>query len=330
LETAELRPLSLGELLDRAFTLYRGNFLVFAGIMAVPAALGIPVTYLVLQLNGNVLVNPADPTLPSPEAIIEVFGLFMAISFVSTLAYAIVAAAMTYAVSEAHLGRRPSIGAAYKSVQGKVWRLLGVTLNILLRIMGIAILVAVVIGTIGGLLIGASALATQAVQAASATRVALVIAFAFLIVAIYALMLSAIVYLSLRYAVAIPALALENLGVLAAIRRSVHLTKGRRGQVFVAILLAFIISLVGSMVFYFPFSLPIMLMSSRNHAVPEWLSMASSVSAAVGSCITGPIFLIVLVLCYYDTRVRKEAFDLQFMMASLDRPSTPEGAVPSA
>jgi hypothetical protein len=40
--------------------------------------------------------------------------------------------------------------------------------------------------------------------------------------------------------------------------------------------------------------------------------------------------MIVLVLCYYDTRIRKEAFDLQFMMASLDRPSPATGTVPSA
>jgi hypothetical protein len=32
------------------------------------------------------------------------------------------------------------------------------------------------------------------------------------------------------------------------------------------------------------------------------------------------VLLIALVLCYYDTRIRKEAFDLQFMMSSLDRP----------
>ncbi len=95
-------------------------------------------------------------------------------------------------------------------------------------------------------------------------------------------------------------------------------------------LLAFIISLVGSMVFYMPFYIPTMIMMTRDHAMPAWLSLLSAIFAAVGSSVTSPIFMIVLVLCYYDTRVRKEAFDLQFMMASLDRPSPAAGTVPSA
>ena len=32
---AELRPLSIGELLDKVFSLYRSHFLLFVGIMAV-------------------------------------------------------------------------------------------------------------------------------------------------------------------------------------------------------------------------------------------------------------------------------------------------------
>ena len=34
--SGDLRPLSLGELLDRCFFLYRKNFLLFAGIVALP------------------------------------------------------------------------------------------------------------------------------------------------------------------------------------------------------------------------------------------------------------------------------------------------------
>jgi hypothetical protein len=64
-----------------------------------------------------------------------------------------------------------------------------------------------------------------------------------------------------------------------------------------------------------------MMFSIRTGHVPEWLAYASAMSGAIGGAITGPVLLIALVLCYYDTRIRKEAFDLQFMMSALDQPA---------
>ena len=40
--------------------------------------------------------------------------------------------------------------------------------------------------------------------------------------------------------------------------------------------------------------------------------------------------MIVTVLLYYDTRIRKEAFDLQHMMSSLERPGPAAGTVSPA
>jgi hypothetical protein len=125
---------------------------------------------------------------------------------------------------------------------------------------------------------------------------------------------------SLRYAVSIPALLLERVGVLAALRRSVKLTRGRRWQMLVAIFLCSVIAYVGAIVFQGPFFMT-MMFSARTGQFPGWLAYAYAISGATGGAMTGPVLLIVLVLCYYDTRIRKEAFDLQFMMSSLDRPA---------
>jgi hypothetical protein len=43
-----------------------------------------------------------------------------------------------------------------------------------------------------------------------------------------------------------------------------------------------------------------------------------SLSGFVAGCLTGPLATIGMSLVYYDERVRKEAFDLQLMMAGLD------------
>jgi hypothetical protein len=331
-ETAELRPLSLGELLDRTFTLYRRHFWVFVGIVAIPAALGVPVNYFIARSYVGTFTDPSK--LASGSSPLGVFwrliGILAVVGIVSVILYAIVAAAVTFAVSETYLGRTSTVAAAYKSALGKVWRLLGVAVNVLLRLFGIAIAVSIVVGGVGVLLIaGATAAVSGAVAAA---RPAAVVFVVLMVVALYAVIIVAMVYLALRYAVAIPVLMLEDLGVLASIRRSVQLTKGRRGQVFIALLLAAVISAVGSLVFYAPFYVASLVAISRSHALPAWLSLMSSVSSAVGRSLTGPIFLIVIVLCYYDTRIRKEAFDLQFMMASLDRPmpAPAAGTVPKA
>ena len=49
-------------------------------------------------------------------------------------------------------------------------------------------------------------------------------------------------WFSLRYAVSLPAALLENIRGRAAIRRSVQLSRGRVGQIFVAILLGVVVS----------------------------------------------------------------------------------------
>jgi len=328
-ETTELRPLSLGELLDRSFTLYREHFWVFVGIMAIPAALGVPVNYFISQ---NYVKTFTDPTrLASPPAVMAMFwgflGVMAGITVLAMILYSIVAAAVTFAVSEAYLGRNTTVALAYRSAWGRVWRLLAVALNILIRVLGIAIGVSVVLGGAGAILIVGI---TAVIPGATSAQPVAMTVIAVLVLAVYAAVIGVMVYLALRYAVAIPALVLEDLGVLASIRRSVQLTKGRRGQVFVALLLASVISLVGSVVFYVPFYIATLISISRVHTIPPWLSLTGTISSAIGHSLTGPIFLIALVLCYYDTRIRKEAFDLQFMMASLDRQAPATGTVPSA
>src|ERR1700691_4627115 len=69
--TLDLRPLSLGELLDRTFTLYRGHFLLFLGISAIPH-----VFVLLIQL-AQILVSPARNLLRArSQSARSVSGIF--------------------------------------------------------------------------------------------------------------------------------------------------------------------------------------------------------------------------------------------------------------
>jgi hypothetical protein len=323
MEAVELRPLSLGELLDRTFNLYRNHFLLFVCIMAIPSAFSIPVNVLILSLQGSfmnsalVMTPGKSPTLPSPELIVGAVIGYLVFAILFLTVYSIAVAAAVSAVSEVYLGRTMTVRGAYGRISGKFWRLIGVVLNILLRVAGLFVLIfGIVFGSIFG--IGAVAGRGNPILAA---------VFVLLLMLGYVAGLAFCVYFALRYAISVPILMLENLGVLGTLRRSVVLTKGRRGNIFLTLLIASIIAYVGVVVFQGPFIVVTMLGMARGH-LPTWLPFASSASGAIGGALTGPISMIAIVLLYYDARIRKEAFDLQFMMTSIDNP--PSAPAPGA
>jgi hypothetical protein len=310
MDATDLRPLALGELLDRTFRLYRNHFWLFVGIMAIPSAFSVPFTVLIFSMQSSAIVGGP----PSPKLVVGMVLFGLAFFCLFCAVYSVAIGATTYAVSEAYLGRKVTVRDAYGRVRGNFWRIIGVVVVALLRAYGMLILVgvgmAIVIGISAGIL---AAIGRGQPRPVVGIIIGLVMFVAYLAgIGLWVLW-------SLRYAVAIPALLLERVGVLAALRRSVQLTRGRRWQMLVAIFLCSMIAYVGAIVFQGPFFMTLMF-SARSGHLPEWLAYAFAMSGAVGGAITGPVLLIALVLCYYDTRIRKEAFDLQFMMSSLDGP----------
>jgi hypothetical protein len=322
LETVDLRPLSLGELLDRTFSLYKKHFWLFVGIMAIPSAFTIPANTLFLSVEGSFInVSPGrPPAFPAPGFIAGVILGYIAFLAVFLLVYSIAIGAATCAVADAYLGRPSTVRGAYGRIRAKFWKLIGVVIVIFIRVCGAFLLI---LSVAGGLVV---AIAFASGQRNNPIVVALMMLL-FLLVYLAALVFC--VWFALRYAVSIPVLMIENLGVQATIRRSVFLTRGRRGHIFLGLLVATIIAYVGNFLFQGPFTIAAMVDAMRGHW-PLWLASTSAVAGAIGGAITGPIALIVTVLLYYDTRIRKEAFDLQFMISSLDRPAPAAGTVSPA
>jgi len=125
----DLRPLSLGELLDRTFTLYRQHFVLFAGITAIPQLLILLYNLLLGSLSGatrepitgQVQVAPA-----SMSAGVAVASLIAILLYF--VAYLFAQGGTFFAVSELYLGRTTTIGASLQRMRGKVLKLLGVTI----------------------------------------------------------------------------------------------------------------------------------------------------------------------------------------------------------
>lgn len=127
------------------------------------------------------------------------------------------------------------------------------------------------------------------------------------------------ILLAIIWSVAVPAKVLENKSAFAALSRSVDLVKGDWGRIFVVGLLVVVLSWGVRMLLQVPI-LVATYMSARagmRNAVMGW-QIASLVASFVAESLVGAVGTIAFSLVYYDERVRKEAFDLQLMMTTID------------
>jgi Membrane domain of glycerophosphoryl diester phosphodiesterase len=212
---ADLRPMSLGELLDRTFSLYKNNFTLFAGIVALP--------YLVLFLfevassatqSAGLPVQPGAPggvprgAAPNLGLIAGIAGgalIFIAVFLVLT---AVVHAATIFAVSDLYLGRPASVRASFRRVRGKVLTVIGISI-----LNGLIVMVGFILLIIPGIIFAC------------------------------------------RVAVAVPAAMLEGETPVSAINRSWELTKGHAGDIFLIGLLVAVMGWIVAVIFELPFIL---------------------------------------------------------------------------
>jgi len=300
--TTELRPLGFGELLDRTFSYYRSHFWVFVGIMAIPQIFLVAVALLT-----DALARPVGPvdveSLPARAQWLVLGGaglLIVAVAY--AFAYTAALGATTFAISEIHLGRPAGIRSAYRSMRGRIGRLFNVMGSVGIRVLGSFILLSFAAGLVG---------ASLRVATGPSTVVGLLVLSGLLAAGCLA------VLLMLRYAVAVPALLLENVGARQAMSRSVELTKGYRSRIFMIGVLMVLVTSVATLIFKAPFSIASVAAAARNHQITPWLAYASDVAGGVSGALSGPFLMIGLALAYYDVRVRKEGLDLQLMMGSL-------------
>jgi hypothetical protein len=120
-----------------------------------------------------------------------------------------------------------------------------------------------------------------------------------------------------RWSVAVPALLVERVGPVSAIRRSSRLVKGRwwpvAGVLIVSTVMVSIISAALSAVLIGVASLP----SQPSLGVAVLVATLSSVVTGV---VTQPFTATVTTILYYDLRVRREAYDLQVLADQLGLP----------
>lgn len=138
-----LRPMTLGQVLDTTFSLYKRNFWLFVGITSIPflAVLVLQVGAAALQLS-RPSPQPASPALASGAIVGGIVFL---------LAYFLLAgaaqAATIFAVSDLYLGRAATVRGSFRKVGGKAFRVILVLLLVGLTV-GVGFLLLIIPGII--------------------------------------------------------------------------------------------------------------------------------------------------------------------------------------
>jgi hypothetical protein len=319
-----LRPMALGEILDRTAQLYRENFLLFAGISAVYA--GVLLVLSLVQIGVQELLRVENLTRQLTWATgIGILVLWAAIFIFGGLAVA----ANNRAVAWVHLGERSTIRGAYSSILPRLGRYLWLMTITAFRVwLPCAVLYAGYIG-FALLYIRPRGLLTQS-PAPKDPRALLIFALVTLCFGLVFLFAFAYaVFMGLRYSLAVPACVVEDLKATPAIRRSIELSKGARGRIFLLGLLALAVQMGLVLITQLFF----IVATFKHHGLlPVGIRALQQIVAFFTNTFVGPIYATGLTLFYYDQRVRNEGFDIEWMMktAGLTAPTlSPETEAPA-
>ena len=296
-----LRPSTLEEILDRTFQLYRNNFWLFLGIAALPLVLAL---VLAVPIVAIFAIPGIAGRIDDPAATIRVIAFMFAFVIFLPLylgLYAFSIAGITQATIAIQRGEKLTIRAALKMVRPRFWTYLW---YLLLQ----GIMAAIVPMCISGVLLGALIyLASH-----SGGGIASGLAFGLLMFLAETALFGVIVWLILSYAMGMAVCVVEKKTAWQSLMRSWSLSKGTRGRIFVLGLLVYAIRMLLGILLGFPlFAFAI---KHPGHPLPLGLTALAQLAGFVINTLIGPMYSTGLTLFYYDQRVRREGFDVEWMM----------------
>ena len=295
-QTPMLRPLGVGDVLDRTFSVYRSKPLLFIGLSAI--------WYLVLVLifivlaaaifAGALAAFARQTATPSPEQIAGaaagIIGFVIVAVVVAILLFSAQSAALVHAAARRYLAKDVTIGESFRA---------GLSASARLFVAGLLVFLAII--CVWAVLFIVAAITNQF----------LVYALAFIAAIV------ATAYLACSWLVAPVIVVVEKMGPIAALGRSWRLSSGNRWRIFGIQLLLFILNLVLSVLIGGLFG---GLAAAGQTTAPGSFGVSTVVQSLVNfasTIIWAPVEWIAFTVLYYDLRVRKEAFDLQLAAEAL-------------
>src|SRR5574341_484839 len=305
--TEVLRPLTVGQILDRSIRVYRNNFATFTGIIALML---VPVT--LIQFVGQLINIPALQAMnnadTASEAQASAYGTLIAYAGLNLLYFVLNAVlveglarpALVRAIANDYFGEKVGAFEAYGQV-APLWPRLLVAI-LVMGLLGILLIVFFLIPCIGQ-----------------------IVGLGMLVYFIY--VLGQLVG---------PIIVLEKRDVLAALRRAWDLTRRRFWWVlgFMLILIVFTYLLIvgpsAVMNFLSGRLIQDVLPGEDENVLLTAQTAVQTLTQLLFSLITIPLQTTAVVLMYFDLRVRTEGLDLAIMSAEGEVPPSPEQMIAEA
>ncbi len=225
---------------------------------------------------------------------VQIITALMALlsAILSLVLYGITQAATTWSVSAVYLGEPASIGAAY-SVAGKHW--LRYTLIALRQIWAFLWLPLLL------LMVGIVPLVMPGHKSRGLLGIAIFLSLVSLVYSFWSY---------IRLSLGIPAAVVESLDVRGSLRRSKQLLADRKVRILLLLIFLFALYMVVGAI-----QAPLAVIAVRTRGAHAFVTQAISLALGfVSGTIVGPIGAIAICLFYIDERIRREGFDIEWMM----------------
>jgi len=292
-----IRPLGFGEILDGAFTLYRRNLAPFLITALIPIAV-MAGAFALFGVGAAIAMASGDPSSIAGAA-----GAVVLMGLVGGMVYVVMWGGLTREVSEAYLGRPAIVGDGMRTGFRKALPIIGAGLIATLLIIIAVFAVMLVVGVIAA--VGA---------ASGSTAFGLLLGVVAGVLALTVYMLIIAVFFAI-----VPAIVVEDKGPIEAVGRSIDLARGALGRVVGLMVVTILIT-------YLPvLAVGFLTGSFASIADPSTVPSAGQVvmQQVLGlgvSVLTTPFLVAVIVLLYFDRRVRTEALDVQMAADRLAEP----------
>lgn len=306
-----LEPMSTGDVIDRAVRLYRRNFAPLVAIVAIPTLVGYSSSMMFWYGYTSLLSAAANPSGVGAESIV-----MLALGSLGYPVYMFLLLATVAGLSRA-VGDHLMIGEAItlRKTLSAVWKRRGhiLLLGLLLVAILIGLYVIFAIVVIGLLLlasvVGGVMIAARLPQWVTITLV-VILALAFLAAAIFLVcqIVARVVFLP-------QVVMIEGESAGSALGRAIRLGKGNWYRVGAILLFTYFVSLSMLSAFTLPVVAGLYLAgysATEFFMSPGWTVVYSSFRD-ISSLLSFPIWIVSFTLLYFDSRVRKEAYDLELL-----------------